>query len=181
MTPVQRIRVPAGFLFGLLYLYFSSPRPLWFAVGMVFCLLGLALRFWASGYLEKGRRLATRGPYARTRNPLYLGSFLLGLGFTLASSQLWLTALYVFLFAAVYRPVMRREEEELSSFGPEYRAYREGVPLFFPRARAYPAAKGQEQDECNFLARRAILNGEYRTVIGFLIVAALSAMKMLWT
>ena len=86
-TWIQRWRVPLGFLCAALFILFARPRPMTLAVGAGVSLLGLLLRAWASGHLRKNDALATSGPYAYTRNPLYLGSFIMGLGFTLASGR----------------------------------------------------------------------------------------------
>jgi protein-S-isoprenylcysteine O-methyltransferase Ste14 len=184
MTLVQRSRVPAGFFFACFYLYFSQPRQGFFAAGLAVAASGLALRIWASGHLEKGIRLAVQGPYQRTRNPLYLGSFLMGLGFTLAAATPWLLALFLVLFLTIYIPVMRREEQELEqAFGHDYEVYRLRVPLFVPSLKSRgPAQKFLEAGaERNFQWHRVILNREYKAVIGFLIVSIWVGVKMLWT
>lgn len=72
MTRIQRIRVPAGFVFAALALWLSRPNPTAFSAGAVLALGGLGLRIWAAGHLEKLRKLAKSGPYRFTRNPLYL-------------------------------------------------------------------------------------------------------------
>jgi protein-S-isoprenylcysteine O-methyltransferase Ste14 len=184
MTIVQRIRVPAGMAFALTFLFFSHPRQDLFLAGLGLALAGLGVRFWAAGHIEKGRQLAAGGPYQRTRNPLYLGSFLIGLGFTLAAAQAWLAALFVLLFLALYIPVMRREEKELEqSFGPEYDSYRQRVPLFLPRLSVgNPTGKSsQEPLTCNFQWRLFILNREYNAVMGFVVIALVLWAKMLWS
>jgi len=184
MTSVQRIRVPAGFVFAAIYLYFSRPRIDFLLAGLALAAAGLAFRIWASGHIEKGTRLAARGPYRWTRNPLYFGSFLMGLGFTLAAANIWLMALFLFLFLLIYIPVMRREEEELvQAFGSHYESYRQRVPLFVPYLKSLaPVEESVSGDgPRNFHWRRVILNREYNTVIGFLIITALVWVKMLWT
>ena len=183
MTSVQSIRVPAGFVFAAIYLYFSQPRIDFLLAGLALAAVGLALRLWASGHIEKGTRLAARGPYRWTRNPLYLGSFLMGLGFTLAASNIWLLGLFLFLFLLIYIPVMRREEEELGqAFGSHYEAYRQRVSMFVPYLKSpAPVEDSVAQDgPCNFQWHRVILNREYNTVIGFLIITALVWVKMIW-
>jgi len=79
--------VPLGFLLAPIFILLARPRPVTLAIGGVIGLAGLLLRMWASGYLRKNDQLATAGPYAHTRNPLYLGSFLIGLGFTVAAGR----------------------------------------------------------------------------------------------
>ena len=95
---MQRWRVPLGFLCAILFMVFAQPRPTTLAVGAVVSILGLAIRAWASGHIRKNSALATSGPYAFTRNPLYLGSFLLGVGFTIASGFWPLGILFALLF-----------------------------------------------------------------------------------
>ena len=183
MTSAQRIRVPAGFLFAALYLYFSQPQMDYLVGGLTLAVAGLAFRIWASGHIEKGTRLATKGPYRWTRNPLYLGSFLMGLGFTLAAANVWLLGLFLFLFLLIYIPVMRREEEELGqAFGAHYESYRQRVSMFIPYFKSpVPVVESVSQDgPRNFHWRRVILNREYNTVIGFLIITALVWAKMIW-
>jgi len=176
----QRIRVPLGFGYGLLFLYLATPRPGFFSAGVLLAGLGLALRVWASGYLNKGRELATCGPYSWTRNPLYLGSFIMGLGFTIAAASLWLTVLFLVLFVAVYLPVMKREERELTdSFGSDYSVYRDSVALFLPFGTPFLRKPADQAPTGNFHWTKVICNREYNAVIGFVLVTALIWAKML--
>src|ERR1043165_8902916 len=133
-TWIQRWRVPLGFLCGAAFIFFARPTPRMLLVGASVSLLGLTLRAWAAGHLRVNAQLATSGPYAFTRNPLYLGSFLLGLGFTIASGRWWLGLLFAALFLGIYLPVMRVEASHLAElFGKEFETYWQGVALFFPR------------------------------------------------
>lgn len=182
-TRIQRMRVPVGFAYALLFLYFSAPRPPLFYPGLIIAASGLAVRFWASGYLNKGRELAMAGPYAWTRNPLYFGSFLMGLGFTIAGSKPWLMALFPLLFFLIYWPVMQREERELTgAFGTSYQTYRSEVGLFLPWRSSGIAATGSSNPtvDGNFQWSKVIFNREYKAVIGFIFIAALIWGKMLW-
>src|SRR5260370_35486531 len=106
---MQRWRVPLGFACAALFFVLSRPRPLTLIVGGVIALPGLALRAWAIGHLRKNDALAVTGPYAYTRNPLYLGSFLIGVGFTIASGRFVLGFLFAALFLGIYVPFMRVE------------------------------------------------------------------------
>ena len=180
----QRIRVPLGFAYALLFLYLAKPQPRFFSVGIVMAALGLAMRVWASGHLKKGKELATTGPYSWTRNPLYLGSFVMGLGFAIAASSFWLTILFLVLFTAVYLPVMKREEQELTrAFGDAYQHYRDKVALFLPfRSPFQSQSKNAHSPQTgNFQWEKVISNHEYNAVIGFFVVTALIGAKMvLW-
>jgi protein-S-isoprenylcysteine O-methyltransferase Ste14 len=92
------------------------------------------VRLWASGHIEKTRALATGGPYAHTRNPLYLGSLVLAVGVAVGASSPWAAVAVAAYFAAFYPSVMREESAFLRSrFPEEYAAWAAAVPLFFPR------------------------------------------------
>ena len=164
---VQRVRVPLGFLYGLVFLLLCRPAPWPLGTGLVVAAAGLVMRIWASGHLEKWNSLAVHGPYRFTRNPLYVGSFLMGLGFTLAAGRLSLLILFLLLFVLLYGPVMRREEKELrDQYGEEYETYRRRVPLFLP-SRLTPDPAGAET---RFSWSRVWANREYNAVLGFMIV-----------
>ncbi len=132
---MQRWRVPLGFACAALFFLLAQARPLTLIVGVLVALPGLALRAWATGHLRKNDALATTGPYAYTRNPLYLGSFVIGLGFTIAAGRLILGLLFALLFLGIYVPVMRVETKTLDElFGKDYQDYAAAVPLFMYQA-----------------------------------------------
>ena len=110
---MQRWRVPLGFACAALFFLLAQARPATLIVGGLVALPGLALRAWATGHLRKNDALATTGPYAYTRNPLYLGSFVIGLGFTIAAGRLILGLVFAALFLGIYVPVMRVETKTL--------------------------------------------------------------------
>src|SRR5580765_8083749 len=121
---MQRWRVPLGFACAALFLLLAQPRAWTLASGGAVAVFGLALRAWASGHLRKNQELATTGPYAYTRNPLYLGSFLMGLGFTVAAGQVWLVLVFIIMILGIYLPVMRVESATLADlFGKKYLRY----------------------------------------------------------
>jgi protein-S-isoprenylcysteine O-methyltransferase Ste14 len=172
-TWVQRWRVPLGFACAPLFFWLARPtaRTLW--AGGVIALLGLALRAWGSGHLRKNDKLAASGPYAHTRNPLYLGSFLMGLGFVAAAGWWPLLILFAALFLGIYWPVMRVEEGHLTEiFGEHYKAYAAAVPLFFPRLRPYADAPDARFDAQLYLRYR-----EYQAALGVLAALGLLAVK----
>lgn len=172
---MQRWRVPLGFLCAILFIALARPRPVTLAIGGAVALVGLALRAWASGHIRKNAALAISGPYAYTRNPLYLGSFILGLGFTIASGQPLLGLLFAALFLGIYLPVMRVEAETLAElFGEEYRRYASAVPLFLPRLTPYRDGKAQA---IRFDAALYLRYREYRAALGLLIAWSLLALK----
>jgi protein-S-isoprenylcysteine O-methyltransferase Ste14 len=173
---IQRIRVPLGFAFAAVFALLSHPTLTCLWCGIAIASLGLLLRIWSAGYLRKHRELCVAGPYRWTRNPLYLGSFFLGVGFSLAACSKWILLLFLFLFLAIYIPVMRREEEELiQAYGSEYEEYRKQVRAFFPALRPYPVS-----ERSNFSLQQVILNREYQAMLGFLTVFAFLLVKLKW-
>lgn len=135
----KRLRLPLGFLLGILYLVFARPTALTLAVGGAIAFIGVIVRGWASGHISKNDRLATSGPYAHTRNPLYFGSFLIAAGFAIAAH--WgLLLLVVAFFVLIYAPTMERERANIAGrFPGEYETYAANVPAFVPRPTAWRA------------------------------------------
>jgi protein-S-isoprenylcysteine O-methyltransferase Ste14 len=138
----RRIRVPLGFVFALLYLWLAKPTFKSILIGAALVIPGLLLRAAASGQLKKNEQLATGGPYAYTRNPLYLGSLILAIGFALASRSWWIGAGIVVLFFAIYLPVIRAEEVFLRERFSEFDDYARQVPRLFPRVRSFAGSGG---------------------------------------
>jgi protein-S-isoprenylcysteine O-methyltransferase Ste14 len=175
---VQRWRVPLGFILGALFVLLARPRTVTLVAGGGVALLGLALRAWAAGHIRKNSALAVSGPYAHTRNPLYLGSFLIGLGFTIAAGQPVLGILFVALFLGIYLPVMRVEAATLGKlFGADYERYARSVPLFFPRLTAY---RDEKTADTKFDAALYLRYREYQAAIGLVIAWGLLALKALF-
>lgn len=119
----------------------AAPRWPYLWAGLPFIILGLALRTWALGYLTKDEVLCTSGPYAYTRNPLYLGSFFILIGLFIAANSFYLTVAALVLAVLVYTFTVRAEESFLSKrFGEDYAHYRACVPRLFPYRRSYAQA-----------------------------------------
>src|SRR4029077_5577058 len=129
-----RWRVRLGYPLAIAVLFFSRPNPRSILYGALVGLVGLALRAWAAGYLHKQEMLTVTGPYAYTRNPLYLGSALLALGVAIATRS-WISSLLLGVYFAVfYSMVMRKEDNELwPRHAANFDRYAAAVPLFFPR------------------------------------------------
>jgi protein-S-isoprenylcysteine O-methyltransferase Ste14 len=132
----RRIRVPLGFLSAALYLFELGrrpPQPEAAAWSLALVLPGLLLRAWAAGCVRKNRELTVTGPYAHTRNPLYLGSMLIAAGFALALLSWPVALLLAAGFAVIYIPVIASEERFLRATFPEFHAYCRLVPRLIPR------------------------------------------------
>ncbi len=130
---VAKLRVPSGFLIVAVFAWFSNPTAASLALGIPTSLLGLALRGWAAGCLAKNQELATGGPYAYTRNPLYIGTLMVAAGLVEAARSFWLAALFAAVFVFVYLPVIQNEEQYLRSIFPDYAEYARRVPALLPR------------------------------------------------
>jgi protein-S-isoprenylcysteine O-methyltransferase Ste14 len=171
---VARLRVPSGFLIVAVFGWFSRPTPLSLAIGVPLSLLGLALRAWAAGCLAKNQQLATGGPYAYTRNPLYIGTLLVAAGLAVAANSIGLAALFAAVFLLVYLPVIQNEEQHLRKIFPEYAAYAGRVPALLPRFPAAPPL-----NPSRFQAALYVKNQEYQAGLGFLAGILFLLWKML--
>jgi protein-S-isoprenylcysteine O-methyltransferase Ste14 len=167
-----RLRVPSGFLIVALYIVAARPQPASVAAGLPLAAGGLLLRGWAAGHLAKNRKLTTSGPFACTRNPLYLGTLLVAAGFGLASWNPWLAALLGAYFGLVYWPVIGEEENHLRTIFPDYAAYEAQVPRFWPRFT------GRSQRGA-FQWALYRYNREYQALAGYLAAAAVLLWKLL--
>ena len=171
----RRIRVPLGFAFALLYLWLARPTAKSILIGTALVIPGLLIRALASGQLQKNEQLATGGPYAYTRNPLYLGSLILAIGFALASRSWWIVAGIVLLFFAIYLPVIRGEEVFLRQRFPQFEEYARRVPSFFPRL--FPS----EKNSGAFSGALYRKHREYNAALGAAaMLAALVAKMLFW-
>jgi protein-S-isoprenylcysteine O-methyltransferase Ste14 len=177
-TLFQRFRVPLGFLFSAVFLIFAKPDPLFLIIGGIIGVIGLLIRAWASGHIRKNQTLAISGPYAYTRNPLYLGSFIMGLGFTIASGVWWLAVIFAVFFLAIYFPVMKAEEKELIDiFGEEFENYAHQVPLLIPRLTAF---QGENSSPNKFDFDLYLKYREYRAALGVIFAWCILAAKALF-
>ena len=162
----RRIRVPLGFVTALVYvfdLWTHAPRPAAIVWSLALVLPGLWLRGYAAGYVKKNRELTQTGPYAHTRNPLYLGSMLMAFGFALALLS-WPVALLLAIgFLVIYVPVIASEERFLRATFPDFDAYCRRVPRLLPRLTAASAPAGQSG---GFSFNLYLKHREYNALIG---------------
>jgi protein-S-isoprenylcysteine O-methyltransferase Ste14 len=138
----RRIRVPLGFAFAVLYLWLAHPTITSLVIGSLVALPGLLLRALASGHVKKNEELTVTGPYSYTRNPLYLGSLILAIGFGIASRNWIIGAAILALFFLIYLPVIQGEEIFLEQQFEEFREYASNVPRLLPRLTAYGRSSG---------------------------------------
>lgn len=160
---VQRLRVPFGFVLAVIFLFMAEPNWWSLLAGLPVSAAGLALRAWAAGHLRKDETLVCSGPYAWTRNPLYLGTFLIALGCAVASAQPVVIAAVFALFFLIYVPVMEQEQEHLGKLFAAYAEYAARVPLLLPK----PPANGSG---IRYSGDRWRRNKEWKAWYGFLAV-----------
>jgi protein-S-isoprenylcysteine O-methyltransferase Ste14 len=159
---VARLRVTCGFIMVAAFAWFSRPDARSLAWGLPVSALGLAVRAWATGHVEKNIRLAESGPYAYVRNPLYLGTLLVAAGFAIASLEWPLAVLFAIVFLFIYLPAIELEEQHLRKLFPEFGAYAKRVPALWPKLG--PVTK-PEQFRWELYKR----NREYQAGIGFML------------
>jgi protein-S-isoprenylcysteine O-methyltransferase Ste14 len=148
-------------LFAIVFFLFCRPTALSIAIGITIAAGGLLLRAWACGHLRKGKELDVSGPYGYTRNPLYLGSFLITIGFGVASNVWGLAVAAVIFFLSIYLPVINVETAELEDvMGEDYRLYAANVPRFLPRLTAW------KKTARRFDFQLYLKNGEYMAALG---------------
>ena len=166
----KKLRLPLGFLLGILYLIFARPTELGLAVGGAIALVGVLVRAWASGHITKNEKLATTGPYAHTRNPLYFGSFLIAAGFAVAAH--WSLLLLVLgFFVLVYAPTMERERANIRERFPEaYDEYSKNVPGFLPRPTPWRSTEPVEAG--GFSSALYMKHGEWKAGLTYVLVMA---------
>ncbi len=169
-----RSRVPLGFAFAVAYFWFARPTWTSLCAGAILVVAGIAVRASASGHIRKNAELATTGPYAYSRNPLYLGSILIALGFLVAARNIWIAAGTLAMFVFVYLPVIMAEEKYLRSTFPGYDRYASQVPRLLPRLTAYRSGDGLDAGGQGFSADLYLRHREYNAAVGaFLMMCAL--------
>jgi protein-S-isoprenylcysteine O-methyltransferase Ste14 len=165
----MRWRVRAGYPVAVLFWIFARPSHRSIGLGAIIAAFGLIIRGLAAGHLQKDRELATSGPYAVTRNPLYFGSALLAAGFAIAGRSWADGAMVVAYFAVFYYAVMRNEEDDLRRrFGAAFDEYSARVPLFFPRYSQRTGAEPQTNVPASKRFSWSLYqrNREYKALIG---------------
>jgi protein-S-isoprenylcysteine O-methyltransferase Ste14 len=159
-----KFRLRAVWVMVPLYLVFAQPTASVLLIGLPFVLFGVLIRGWAASAIRKNRVLTTHGPYAFTRNPLYLGSFLIGIGFGVASGVLWILALFLVFFGVVYGLTVRKEERRLAErFGEAFDRYVRAVPRFLPRVTAWSPSVEPATES---VWRRYWSSREYEALLG---------------
>lgn len=170
-----RWRVRLGYGLAVFVLWLARPTPRSVILGATVGAIGLCIRAYAAGYLHKQSVLTVTGPYAYTRNPLYLGSSILALGAGIATRSCISSVILFLYFSLVYAVVMRREEQELLvQHGDAFKTYAAAVPLFIPRLRP---AKLDGANVGSFSLAQYKRNHEYEAAVGFLLLLLVFLLK----
>lgn len=167
----RRIRIPAGFAFAAVYLWLACPTATSIVAGAGVAAVGLGVRAWASGHVSKAEEITQSGPYAYTRNPLYLGSIIIGAGFALAALSPWIAIGMLAMFMAVYIPVIRWEEAWLRAHLDGFDDYAARVPRLLPRVTAAGAPGA-------FSRERYLKHREYNALLGAAAMLAALVIKV---
>lgn len=175
---MRQLRLRAVWLIVVPFLWLSAPTPPALAVGAALAVVGLFLRGWSAGTIHKDAELTVSGPYAFTRNPLYLGSFLIGLGVSIAGGHWIWPLVFLLFFATVYTRTMRGEARHLGELFPRrYAAYSDAVPAFLPRITPYRPGDGESG---GFRWAQYRRNREWEASLGALAAFGLLAAKAFW-
>ena len=179
---LSKWRVRLGHIFTLVLLFFAQPDAISLIIGAAIAIIGESIRILSAGYIEKGETLSRSGPYAYTRNPLYLGSFFMYLGFCIASRNPYIIAAFFPFFFAVYIPTIILEEEFLSKkFADEFKEYAARVPRFFPCLICLlSSAHRAPRTAHHFRWDQVMRNREYEGMLGLIVVLIILALEFLF-
>ncbi len=146
-----------GIILLMVFAYFAMPAQPWAAIGIIMVVIGGLIRFWAAGMVIKNKILATSGPYAWARHPLYVGNILIMFGMVVICLNWWIFLTTVLFFWFFYPPTIQYEDRKLAKlFGDEWSKWASRVPALLPRFSPYPNAS----DDSWELKRAVGRNGE---------------------
>jgi protein-S-isoprenylcysteine O-methyltransferase Ste14 len=171
---LNRFRVRSGLVLAVAVVLLAHPTWRSILLGVMITFLGLVIRAWASGHLRKEKTLAVSGPYRFSRNPLYVGNFVLGIGVVAGARSWWILGLFIVYYGLFYPMIIRRERDRMRELFPkQYEEYRKKVPLFFPSIRKHLTAGGK------FSWSLYKQNREYRALQGTILIWLVLAAKLL--
>jgi protein-S-isoprenylcysteine O-methyltransferase Ste14 len=171
----RRIRVPLGFIFAAVFLWLARPTWRTMLASLLLVVPGIWLRAYAAGYVRKNAELTRTGPYAHTRNPLYLGSMMIAFGFAAASGSWIIFLALAILFTAIYLPTIRSEEQYLREHFPGFDDYAKNVPRLLPRLTAAPTTDASG----SFSSTLYLHHREYNASMGAIAIYAALAARLL--
>lgn len=170
---IVKKRIFFGYIVAVLFLIFSNPTKGSILYGLIFCIAGEIIRTLSSGTIMKNKALTTSGPYGYVRNPLYLGSFLIGIGVCIMGNILMFLAAFIPLFLIIYTEIIKKEEVKLRGiFKEDFDEYVENVPRLFPRFTPWKAGK------MNFELRLIKVHREYQAWLGIYAMTIIMFLKI---
>jgi protein-S-isoprenylcysteine O-methyltransferase Ste14 len=162
----RRIRVPLGFVFAGVFLWLAQPTRKTMLLSLVLVMPGVWLRAYAAGYVRKNAELTRTGPYAYTRNPLYLGSMMIAFGFAVAAASWIILVALAVLFAAIYIPTIQGEEAYLREHFAGFDEYAAKVPRLLPRLKAAEFPVNENASGGRFSSGQWRHHREYNALMG---------------
>lgn len=180
MNYLKKIRLYSGYLFFLFLLFLAEPTVLSYWVGLFVILFGEVIRIWAAGYIVKDELLIKNGPYQLVRNPLYLGSFLIGLGAVIIGRSPWFLLAFALIFLSTYLPAILKEKKFLAKkFADDYPDYQKTVPSFFPKFRVLKKNLLSEAlSRGGFSWKRVKKNKEFHTWFALFLILMILGLKI---
>jgi protein-S-isoprenylcysteine O-methyltransferase Ste14 len=162
----RRIRVPLGFVFAGVFLWLARPTWQTMLLSLLLVAPGVWLRAYAAGYVRKNAELTRTGPYAYTRNPLYLGSMMIAFGFAAAAGSWVILIVLTALFAVIYVPTIQSEESYLREHFAGFEEYAAKVPRLLPRLTAAVFPGNENASGGRFSAVQWRHHREYNALMG---------------
>ena len=162
----RRIRVPLGFVFAAVFLWLAQPTVKTMLLSLLLVVPGVWLRAYAAGYVRKNRELTRTGPYAYTRNPLYLGSMMIAFGFAVAAASWIILVALAVLFAVIYIPTIQGEEGYLREHFAGFDEYAAKVPRLLPRLTPASFPANENASGGRFSAEQWRHHREYNALMG---------------
>jgi protein-S-isoprenylcysteine O-methyltransferase Ste14 len=162
----RRIRVPLGFVFAGVFLWLAQPTWKTMLLSLLLVAPGVWLRAYAAGYVRKNAELTRTGPYAYTRNPLYLGSMMIAFGFAVAAASWVILVALAVLFGVIYLPTIRSEELYLREHFIGFDEYATKVPRLLPRLTAAEFPANENASGGRFSAGQWRHHREYNALMG---------------
>lgn len=158
---LNKWRVRAGSLAALAALVLARPTFKSVLFGFLISMGGLFLRTWACGHLQKEEKLSISGAYRYTRNPLYLGNLIIGIGITVGSLSWWVFGIFCLYFLVFYPVIIDIEKQKMQNRFPDrYNEFKK-VPLFIPSLKPR-----LDLDKKKFKWSLFRDNKEYRALLG---------------
>ena len=155
-----------GFLLCVFFVVVAQPIPWAVYLTTPFVVLGVCVRMWASGFIMKNKQLATNGPYALVRHPLYVGNILIVYAFAGASGVWWTFVIATVFFVFYYLPAIEYEDRKLSKiFGDAWQDFARQTPALLP------SLGGRDRDLSGSWSFRTSLMANFEPVIAVLLLA----------